>query len=110
MDWNKITYQGHEHIGQQIFKSVDVWTLIKGRRVSQSWKIFIDNEMLGYISSQLIGKCSDRMNEPIRVEYTKILQDILQGKNKEDTKHFFEFLKKYWLLIKIKDYIPLHLD
>ena len=97
---NMITYEGFDHIGRQIFKNVDVWTLIKARRVCQSWKQFIDYEMLYHISSQLTEECTKKMFQT--KAWRKILRDIWQGKNKEDTKQYFDFLKNYWVLPRLE--------
>ena len=116
MDYhNLIMTPGFAHIGIQIFEYLDIWTLIKTRMVCQSWRGLIDIEMGHHMSAQLIGICSDQMGSRFKVEWTKILQDLLKGKNKEEANHFYEFLKKYWKMQKhpqsfgFEEYGPLHL-
>ena len=93
-DW---IFASFPHIGKQIFFYVDIWTLVKARRVCSSWKTFLDDEMSNYICSELIGGCLRRIDDSrIRREWANFLQEILEGKNKQDIKALLDIMKKYY--------------
>ena len=95
MEFFDCIFTAFPHIGQHIFKYVDFWPLIRARKVSHTWKDFIDTELSHHIRSVLTKLFLDSFHpEDLNADWAPVFRDLVQKRVQKDIDQFTKELIK----------------